>query len=75
MEAPRRLRKAVNRSLTRRRQEAATAYHEIVKVLRSVAIRAPNFPRNVGARWQELERRGAILPLARTASYVTISSS
>jgi hypothetical protein len=41
MEAPRRLRKALNQSLTRRRQEAATAYHEIVKILRSAVIRAP----------------------------------
>jgi len=41
MEAPRRLRKALNRPLTRRRQEPATAYSEIVKILRSVVIRAP----------------------------------
>ncbi len=51
MEAPRRLRKALNRPLTRRRREPATAYPEIVKILRSVVIRAPlNFPRNVGIR-------------------------
>jgi hypothetical protein len=64
----------VNWSLTRRRQKAPT-YHEIVKILRSVVVVRPELPPKCGDKIQEFEGRGSILPLARSAGYVTISSS
>jgi hypothetical protein len=45
-------------------------YHQVIKI-----VARGRFPRNVGAGQQDFDQLGAILPLARFASCVTISSS